>query len=421
MHTGCSINSNLRCQLFVQLVPYGVAILNQKLSSMTQAPSTPTYPLMQRRLCSNCGACAQPHYEDQVEDLCGFQTDVVTPLEPKLHGRPRDLNSDEAYFGVFQKMYAAKLKNPKEEAQTNGTITTILERLLEQDKVDAVLVTQKNSNNTGTPVLVRSKTELQNCKGSRWDMVPLLDAVPEIQKQGIKRLAVVGVGCQISTLRALEVQLGLEKLYVIGLVCTDNMTAPNWKRFIKATSRTPWSVRKLEFMPDFRVWFWHEDGSIEKVSYFELRMDKLQDCFPDACLSCFDQMNALADLTVGYMAVPLAWQWLLVRNERGQELFDLIAADLDHTEFIDSGDRIDAMKRLLKYLGKPPTVLPRLLARILDNRIQSSGPKGLEFARLVVENKQTRNWYFLKQKYPEKLAKIIPPHTQQILDRYSLK
>ncbi len=383
--------------------------------------TTAAYPLMAKRLCSNCGLCADPTFEAQVDHTCAFIQDRVSEAEIRIHGRTRSLDHDEAWFGVVQSMYAAKMRAPRAPGQSGGSILTILERLLASGQVDGVLTSRRNADNTGSPILITRVQDLAQCAGSRWDMVPLLEAIPQIQQQGIKRLAVVGVGCQITALRAIEAQLGLEKLYVLGVICTDNMTQPNWQKFIKTISRTPKTVCKLEFMSDFRVWFWHENGSIEKVSFFEMRMDKLESVFPRACLSCFDQINGLADLTVGYMAAPIGWQWFLVRNQTGAELFNLIRDDLEFTSFVDTGDRIDAMKRLLKYLDKPPMVLPRILARIVDARIQQSGPKGLEFARLVIENKQTRNWHFLKNNMPQKLRALIPVHTQKILDRYGLK
>jgi len=388
---------------------------------MPSVPATSRYPLMERRTCSNCGLCNHPQFEAQVESVCAFSQDQSTAQEILIHGRGRDLKSDEAWFGVMQSMYAARLTTHRPEGQSGGAVLTALERLFAAGKIEAVLTSRRNPDNSGSPVLVTRAVDLAQHSGSRWDMVPLLDALPEIQRLGIKRLAVVGVGCQITALRAIEHQLGLEKLYVLGIICTDNMTQPNWQKFIKTTSRNPRTVRKLEFMPDFRVWFWHEDGSIEKVLFFELRLDKLEDVFPGACLSCFDQINGLADLTVGYMAAPVGWQWFLVRNQTGAEIFDLLKPNLQFTDFVDSGDRIDAMKRLLKYLGKPPLVLPRFLARLIDLRIQQSGPKGLEFARLVIEQKQTRNWHFLKNTAPDLLKKLIPGHTQVILNRFGLR
>ncbi|UFP94537.1 Coenzyme F420 hydrogenase/dehydrogenase, beta subunit C-terminal domain [Gloeobacter morelensis] len=388
---------------------------------MTQAPIGPAYPLLQNRTCSNCGLCFHSQFEAHVEEICPFEDDRVSGREAQLHGRSRRLSGDELYFGVFRSMHAARLGTPRPDSQTGGAVSTLLERLLDSGKVEAVLTTRRNPDNTGTPVLVRNAAELAHTGGSRWDLAPILDLVPEVKRQGIRRLAVVGVGCQVSALRAIEAQLGLEKLYVVGLVCTDNMTFANWQRLIKTTSRSPLTVKKLEFMADFRIWFWHENGAIEKVSYFEMPMDKLRGCFPQACLSCFDQTNGLADLSVGYMAADIGWQWFLVRNEQGEALFNLLRDDLEIGRFTDRGNRTEAMKQILRYLGKPAITLPSLLAQLFTWQVEHFGPRGLEFARLAVENKQTRNWHYLKTHRPDKLKKLIPRHVQAMLDQYRLK
>ena len=50
----------------------------------------------------------------------------------------------------------------------------------------------------------------------------------------------------------------------------------------------------------------HTDGRFEYIPYFCLPANDLNDVIADSCYSCFDYPNALADLVVGYMAVP--WQ-----------------------------------------------------------------------------------------------------------------
>jgi len=43
---------------------------------------------------------------------------------------------------------------------------------------------------------------------------------------------------------------------------------------------------------------------MEYVPYFCLPRNKLNGVMSRSCYSCFDYTNALADLVVGYMAVP---------------------------------------------------------------------------------------------------------------------
>jgi 7-hydroxymethyl chlorophyll a reductase len=45
----------------------------------------------------------------------------------------------------------------------------------------------------------------------------------------------------------------------------------------------------------------HADGETEKVPYFCLPANNLKDVIAPSCYSCFDYVNGLADLVVGYM------------------------------------------------------------------------------------------------------------------------
>ena len=67
------------------------------------------------------------------------------------------------------------------------------------------------------------------------------------------------------------------------------------------------------------------EGEVEITPYFTLPAHELKDVIAPSCYSCFDYTNALADVVVGYMAVPHDRtspmrrhpQSLLVRNPRG--------------------------------------------------------------------------------------------------------
>ena len=48
----------------------------------------------------------------------------------------------------------------------------------------------------------------------------------------------------------------------------------------------------------------HTDGHFEYVPFFSLPANELTNVIAPSCYSCFDYTNGLADLVVGYMAVP---------------------------------------------------------------------------------------------------------------------
>ena len=82
---------------------------------------------------------------------------------------------------------------------------------------------------------------------------PLLELLEPAIEAGHRRLAVIGIPCQIYALRALEKELDLEHLVVIGTPCSDNTTTENFHEFLSLLDAAPETINYLEFMPDFQV------------------------------------------------------------------------------------------------------------------------------------------------------------------------
>ena len=66
-------------------------------------------------------------------------------------------------------------------------------------------------------------------------------------------------------------------------------------------------------------------------------------------------MNSLADLVVGYMGAPFGWQWIVVRNDRGQEMLDLIQDQLETQPVMSKGDRHSAVQQSIPAYDKGVT------------------------------------------------------------------
>ena len=300
-----------------------------------------------KELCSECGLC-DTYFIYYVKEACAFINQQFDNLEQQIHGRTRNLdNENETYFGVHQDMMAARKKQPIEGAQWTGIVSTIACEMLNKGIVEGVVCVQntKEDRFQPMPVIARTPEEVLAAKVNKPTLSPNLSVLEEIEKSGLKKLLVIGVGCQIQALRAVEKNLGLEKLYVLGTPCVDNVTRDGLQKFLETTSKSPETVVHYEFMQDFRVHFKHEDGTIEKVPFFGLNTKKLKDIFAPSCLSCFDYVNGLADLVVGYMGAPFGWQWITVRNETGKEMLDLVMNQLDTQLVMSQGDRHQAVQQ----------------------------------------------------------------------------
>jgi coenzyme F420 hydrogenase subunit beta len=293
--------------------------------------------------------------------------------------------------------------------------------MLNRGLVEGVVCVQNTAEDRfqPQPILARTTEEILAAKVNKPTLSPNLSVLEEIEKSGMKRLLVIGVGCQIQALRAVEKKLGLEKLYVLGTPCVDNVTRSGLQKFLETTSRSPETVVHYEFMQDFRVHFKHEDGSMEMVPFFGLKTNKLKDVFAPSCMTCFDYVNSLADLVVGYMGAPFGWQWIVVRNDTGKEMLELVKDQLDTQDVMSSGERKQAVQNSIPAYDKGVT-LPMWAAKMMGVVIEKIGPKGLEYARFSIDSHFTRNYLYVKRNYPEKLAAHVPEYAKKIVEQYKL-
>jgi 3,8-divinyl protochlorophyllide a 8-vinyl-reductase (ferredoxin) len=372
-------------------------------------------------LCSECGLC-DTTYIHYVKDACAFLNQQVSELETANHGRARDLADDnELYFGVQQQMLAARKREPIEGAQWTGIVSTLAIAMLNRGLVEGVVCVQNTEEDRfqPMPVIARTPEEILAARVNKPTLSPNLSVLDLVEQSGLKRLLVIGVGCQVQALRAVQDKLGIEKLYVLGMPCVDNVTRAGLQKFLETTSRSPDTVVHYEFMQDFRVHFKHEDGSEEKVPFFGLKTNQLKDVFAPSCMSCFDYTNSLADIVVGYMGAPFGWQWIVVRNDTGAQMFELLADEIETQPVMSKGDRHQAVQNSIPAYDKGVT-LPMWAAQLMGVVIERVGPKGLEYARFSIDSHFTRNYLYTRRNHPEKLAAHVPEYAKRIVGQYKL-
>ena len=385
-------------------------------------------PAPHRTLCTDCGVSRM---DDPAR--CGRACQFIAPdypgLEARVHGRARDPERpDELHFGPFQAMYRARLTRPSEGAQWTGIASRLAERLLETGAVDAVLAMAPDPADRWKPrpVLVTKAEDMAQCRGMRMGYAPLLALLEPAVAAGHKRIGLVGIPCQVYALRALEAELGLERLYVIGTPCSDNTTTENFHQFLALLSDRPETITYLEFRADYRVELRFEDGQVREIPFLRLPISKLPpDFFPMTCRTCVDYTNVLADITVGYMGGEGA-QWLLVRNARGAELLKLLDGEVALDAPGSKGKRQAPVKGFIGNVARAAGGLPlrampdwaRPLAAWLQPRI---GPRGLEFARARLEMKAAETVLHLRRAHPRRMKHMIPAHVWRLLEPYGIR
>jgi coenzyme F420 hydrogenase subunit beta len=381
-----------------------------------------------RTLCTDCGISRTATPKDCAQ-ACQFIQPDYPRLETRVHGRARDpARPDELFFGPFRRMLRASLKAPLPGAQWTGITTRMGEILLQTGAVDAVLTMAPSPDDqwAPVPVLVTDPSGMAACRGMRMGYAPLLSLLEPARAAGHRKLAVIGIPCQIYALRALEEKLGFEKLYVIGTPCSDNTTTAKFHDFLNLLAADPASITYLEFRADYRVELRFKNGRKKLIPFLQLPISKLPpDFFPLTCRTCVDYTNVLSDITVGYMGGQ-GEQWLLVRNDRGEELLGLLADEIQLSEPGTRGKRAGAVRGFMENTrlaagGLPLRSMPNWLRPLMGWLMPRVGPAGLEFARARVEMKAVETVLHLRRAHPKRMRHMVPQHVWDLVKPYGLK
>jgi len=364
---------------------------------------------------------------------CGTACQFIAPdypaLEAAVHGRARDpARPDELHFGPFRRMLRASLKAPIAGAQWSGITTRIAEKLLASGAVDAVLTMAPDPEDRWkpVPVLVTRAEGMAQVRGMRMGYAPLLALLEPARDAGYKRLAVIGIPCQVHALRAIEKELALERLYVIGTPCSDNTTTERFHDFLALLADDPATITYLEFRADYHVELRFTDGRTKTIPFLQLPISKLPpDFFPLTCRTCVDYTNVLADITVGYMGGE-GEQWLLVRNTRGEELVTLLGDELRAEAPGSKGKRAGAVKGFLANVqraagGLPLRRMPDWVRPIVGWLMPRVGPRGLEFARTRVEMKACETVVHLRREEARSVKNMVPAHVWTLVKPYGIE
>lgn len=425
--------------------------VRQKPRSKPMPAEQKVYPA--KDLCSRCGFC-NTSLVGRVQEACAFLgegMERIDALEAKVHGRRRRVDEEnELYFGVTEEnglrpIRIAPESRPDRRAWT-GVVTSIACEMLRSGRVDAVLCVGSSSPEAPLepkPILARTVEEVLASGGVKPMLSPNLlplEELWEVRGQDIRKLLFIGVGCQVQALRSVEEDLDLDALYVLGTNCVDNpRDAEALQRFLRSASETPETAVGFEFMQDNRIHIKHRDGRYERIPVFSLKEPhSCTGVIAKSCYACFDYVNALTDLTVGYMAAP--WeggkmtehsQYCVIRNARGQEMVEAVS----HLEL---GDPAELMRpSLLSREGVVPGVLkpeldlafgqrqprdgpPRWLAEALSEIITFLGPQGLDFAKASIDRATLRNLICIRaqEDMDPNRVRFMPAHARAIAERY---
>lgn len=186
---------------------------------------------------------------------------------------------------------------------------------------DAVLT---GARKNGEPVgrVCRTRAEVLECAGSKYSGAGTLSALNAALEDGGGLQGVVGTPCQVTAvdnIRLYRSEQGLPAETValkIGLFCTWSLPYGQLRKILLEKGITE-PILKYDIPPppaeEFLVF--------TRKRQISIPLADLRPLVPRGCLACGDMTAESADIAVGSAEGVPGWNTVLIRTERGRELF----------------------------------------------------------------------------------------------------
>lgn len=343
----------------------------------------PTFKMMMNEVvgygsCCECGSCVLVCPHNVIEyidgkpqqtakptaafDFCGISEgigcDVCAQVCPRLYPREFQLadllfaDDPPAYagaFGRYRKVVAARARDPKilQRGQDGAVVTGILVWGLRSGYLDGAVLSATAPDRPCAPFpkAVSTVEEVLASSGSWYTYVPNNLAMAEAEQKGLERVAFVGVPCQITPVRKMQLKdasyldngrkkekhierqsrclkgfAGRVKL-AIGLFCTEVFTFEGLMiEKIEREMGIPLSEIR-QFNVKARVQIYKKSGELVEMS-----LRKAQEYARPECHHCGDFSGELADISCGGVGTH-KWTIVVVRTRRGEEVIDAMVRE----------------------------------------------------------------------------------------------
>ncbi|MBI5968527.1 MAG: Coenzyme F420 hydrogenase/dehydrogenase, beta subunit C-terminal domain [Deltaproteobacteria bacterium] len=309
------------------------------MSTVIKGPQELEKEVIKADLCTLCGACVGlcPYLRAHkgkvvVMDNCNLSQGRCYSFCPRTPANLEALNQfifGTPYpgdsLGTFQKVVMAKSldKEILSKGQYGGITSTLVAWAMKKRMIDAAILTKREKELLSSGKLAKDKKQVLACAGSNYIASPTLEAFNKSAGGSYKRIAAVGIPCQVLALgkmrlNPLENKNNIEKLsLVIGLFCTWALSYREFFQFLQ--QEVP--IKKIAKMdippPPANVFQVQLPGGVKSIS-----LDHVRNFIRPTCTVCLDMTAEFSDLSVGAVEGISGWNTVIVRTAKGQELLE---------------------------------------------------------------------------------------------------
>jgi coenzyme F420 hydrogenase subunit beta len=226
-------------------------------------------------------------------------------------------------IGFYRNLYSGTTTKEeiKSVRQNGGIVTSLLEYLLENKLVDAIVAVQHSKDLwRPEPIIVENIKDLYKTGGTKYANSPSLSIIDKTKKYN--KIAVVGVPCMMKALEKGSLfPNGLPFFknikYKIGLFCMESFSYDNIVKLVKEQFKK--DINDIKKMNIEKGNFIITLVSGEEMS---LPMKELQAYARHNCHYCDDLTSNFADISVGSIGSPNGWSSIIIRSSQGEEIFN---------------------------------------------------------------------------------------------------
>lgn len=309
-------------------------------------------------ICGECGGCVSfcsaldlgaikmskkgpPTYINQENCLeCGICY-LICPQTKELDEELKERFKFHSPIGNWLKISSARASNPeiRKAGTDGGVVTAILISMLEKKLIDGALVSKRIGPFNRVPFLATTKEELIESAGTKIDFagnitelgqydtfVPTISKLKLVTNKDLMRIAVVGLPCQIHTIRKMQ-ELGIIPAhivkYTLGLFCFENFkfNEDSRKKMEKSYNFSFDDIRKMNVKDKLII---ELRGKKEPIN---IEFSELTDIMRHACSVCENFSNVYADISFGGIGSKDGNTSTIVRTQKGREIYNLALKD----------------------------------------------------------------------------------------------
>jgi dihydroorotate dehydrogenase electron transfer subunit len=233
----------------------------------------------------------------------------------------------ERILGHYLEIASIRLTDEGKSKLTSdsGPLTGLLWNAMQNGLIDSAIVTNKDERFKPYPLIAESEQDLLNCAGYKPSQSPTISLVGDAINKGHADIAVVGTPCQIHALRKLQTHPNFDyEAYdlvslAISTFCFGTFHNQALDQVFKNFNVKNTEISKID---TDRNHFKLKVLNGSKVT--EIPMNSLyNEAIRNACFACSDYTGSFSDISIGKAGSEEGWHTIIIRTERGNQLFDL--------------------------------------------------------------------------------------------------